>query len=70
MTDYGNYPGYKIKSDMKQEFAEYVVRMLLDDAPYERNTIRIGEPFDDIFEGIFEGCEDFCEYLNDEEDEE
>ncbi len=67
--EYGNFPGYKIKPNMKQEFAEYVVRMLLDDAPYERDTTRIGEPFDDIFEGIMEGCEDFCQYPDDEEDE-
>lgn len=69
MDDYGNYPGYKIKPDMKQEFAEYVIRMLLDDAPNERDTIRIGEPFDDIFEEIMEGCEDFCQCLDYEEDE-
>jgi len=69
MDDCGNCPGYKIKPDMKQEFAEYVVRMLLDDAPYERDAIRIGEPFDDIFEGIMESYEDFCQYPNDEEDE-
>lgn len=69
MDNYGNYPGYKIKPDMKQEFAEYMVRMLLDDAPNERDTIRIGEPFDDIFEGIMEGYEDFCTYPDDEVDQ-
>jgi len=58
----GNFPGCKIKRGKRQEFGEYVVRMLLDDAPNERDTIRIGEPFDDIFEEIMESCEDFCQY--------
>jgi len=63
MDEYGNYPGYKIKSDMKQKFAEYVIRMLLDDAPNERDNIRIGEPFDDIFEEIMEVAKIFVNIL-------
>jgi len=66
----GNFPGCKIKRGKKQEFAEYVVRMLLDDAPNERDTNRIGEPFDDIFEEIMEGYEDFCTYSNEENENE
>ena len=69
MDDYGNYTAYKIKPSMKQEFAEYVVEMLLDDAPNERDNIRIGEPFDDIFEEIMEGYEGFCTYPNDEDED-
>ena len=68
MTDYGDFPGYKIKPDKKQEFAEYIVNMLLDDAPNEKDTIRIGEPFDDIFIEIMESYEDFCIYPEDDEE--
>jgi len=42
--------------------------MLLDDAPNEKDTIRIGEPFDDIFIEIMESYEDFCIYPEDDEE--
>lgn len=68
-----NYDGEqeiaKIKRGRRQQFAEYVVRMLLDDAPNERDCVRWGEPFEDIFEEIAESAEDFCKYTSyDDED--
>ena len=61
-----NYDGEqeiaKIKRGRRQQFAEYIVNKLLDDAPNERDCVRWGEPFEDIFEEITEGDEYFCKY--------
>lgn len=54
--------GAKIKRGKRQEFAEYIVNMLMDESPNNGNNTRWGEPFEDIFIGIFEGAEDFCKY--------
>jgi len=68
-----NYDGEqeiaKVKRGRRQDFAEYIVNMLMDNAPNERDCIRWGEPFEDIFEEITEGDEDFCKYTGyDDED--
>lgn len=52
----------KVMRGKRQEFAEYIVRMLMDDAPNERDCVRWGEPFEDIFEEILSGSEDFIKY--------
>lgn len=58
----------KIKRGKRQEFAEYIVNMLMDDAPNERDCVRWGEPFEDIFEEITEGDEEFCKYTDYDEE--
>lgn len=64
----GENIGAKVKPGKRQEFAEYIVNKLIDDAPYERNCTRWGEPFEDIFNEILEGDEDFCKYSIDEDE--
>lgn len=61
-----NYePEAKIKRGKRKEFAEYVVKMMMDDAPNERDCTRWGEPFEDIFLEISEGYEDeFVKYYD------
>jgi len=61
--------GAKIKRGKRQEFAEYVVSMLMDESPSNGNNMRWGEPFEDIFMEIFEGAEDFCKYTGYEDEE-
>jgi len=67
-----NYDGEqeiaKVKRGRRQDFAEYIVNMLMDNAPNERDCVRWGEPFEDIFEEITEGAEDFCKYTGYDED--
>ena len=65
----GDKPLAKIKAGKRQEFAEYIVNMLMDDAPNERDCVRWGEPFEDIFMEITESAEDFCKYAGYEDDE-
>lgn len=58
----------KVKRGKRQEFAEYVVSMLMDFEDSDSNDTRWGKPFEDIFMEIFEGYEDeFIKYPNDEE---
>ena len=63
----GNKPFAKIRRGKRQEFAEYVVGMLMDDSLYEKDCIRWAEPFENIFNEILEGAEDsFCKYPDNE----
>lgn len=59
----------KVKHGKRQEFAEYIVSMLLDDVSCDSNNCRWLQPLEDIFMEIFEGAEDeFIKYPSDEED--
>ena len=40
--------------------------MLMEDAPYERDCFRWGEPFEDVFREITESGVDFCKYNGEE----
>ena len=64
----GENIGAKIKRGRRQEFAEYIVNMLMDDSPNNGNNTRWGEPFEDVFMEIFEGDEDFCKYTGYEDE--
>lgn len=48
----------KVKRGKRQEFAEYIVKRLLDDSSEDSNNTVWGEPFERIFEEILEGAED------------
>jgi len=61
-SDDGSNLGAKIMRGKRQEFAEYIVTMLMDESPNNGNNMRWGEPFEDIFMEIFEGDEEFCKY--------
>lgn len=59
----------KVKRGKRQEFAEYVVSMLMDFEDADSNDTRWGKPFEDIFESIFEGAEDeFIKYPSEDEE--
>jgi hypothetical protein len=62
----------KIKRGKKQEFAEFVVKMLMEYSRDDENDTRWGRPFEEVFSEIFDGYEEgeeFCKYSIDEEDE-
>jgi len=63
----GESPFAKIKRGKRQEFAEYFVKMMLNDAPYEQDCFRWGIPFEDIFRELTESAEDFCKYEDEDE---
>jgi len=68
----GSNEPIKIKRGKKQEFAEFVVKMLMDYSHYNDNDTRWGIPFEEVFDEIFEGYEegeDFCQYPKEEDDE-
>lgn len=48
----------RVKRGKRQEFAEFIVRRLLDDSSEDSNNVVWGEPFEKIFEEILEGAED------------
>ena len=55
----------KVKRSKRQQFAEYIVNMLMDYEDSDSNETRWGKPFENIFESIFEGDEDaFINYPN------
>ncbi|AKA68516.1 hypothetical protein [Clostridium scatologenes] len=59
----GNSGVIKVKRGKRQEFAEYVVKALMDVQDPDSDNTKWGQPFEDIFEEIFEGAEDeFIKY--------
>lgn len=62
IADDGESSFAKIKRGKRQEFAEYFVKILMKDAPYERNCFRRGGPFEDAFKEITVSGVDFCKY--------
>jgi len=69
ISDYNaELPFAKIKPGKRQEFTECFIKMLMDDAPYERDCFRWGEPFEDVFMEILESGEDFLKYTEDKDD--
>jgi len=59
-----------IQRRKRQEFAEFVVEMLMDYSRYDENDTRWGRAIEEVFEEIFEGYEEgegFCKYPEDEE---
>ena len=64
----GDQPYAKVKRGKRQEFAEYIVKKMLDDSYNEKDCIRWGEPFEDIFREISESAEDFCKYTGYEDE--
>jgi len=72
-TDPNNYDGdkavAKIRAGKRQEFAEHIVTMLMDESQYDGNNTKWSQPFSDIFSDILEGAEDeFCKYIEEDED--
>ena len=54
----GNEAVARIKEGKKQEFAEFVVKFLMDDEHADSNNVNWGVPFERAFDSIFEGAED------------
>lgn len=66
----GNSGAVKVKRGKRQEFAEYVVKALMDFKDSDSDNTRWGRPLDDIFEEIFESAEDeFIKYPDSEDEE-
>ncbi len=62
----------KIKRGKRQEFAEFMVKTLMDYSHYDENDTRWGRAFEESFSEIFEGYEEgeeFCKYSTDEEED-
>ncbi|EQC1535588.1 hypothetical protein ACY1J9_001419 [Clostridium botulinum] len=57
----------RVKKGKRQEFAEYIVNRLLDDAGSDSSDTVWGETFERIFEDILEGAEDEIINYPDEE---
>lgn len=60
----------KIKRGKRQEFAEFVVKMLMDYSRYDENDTRWGRSFEEVFSEIFEGYEmadEFCKQSDGDE---
>jgi len=68
IADDGDSPFAKVRRGKRQEFAEYFVKTLMEDAPYERDCFRWGEPFEDAFREITESGVDFLKYYDATED--
>jgi hypothetical protein len=64
----GENIGAKVKPGMRQEFAEFIVKFLMDDARNESDNTNWSEPFENAFLEIIEGAEDFCKYSIDNEE--
>lgn len=62
MADDGESAFCRVKSGLKQQFAEKVVEMLLDQSPHDENNMRWGDLFEEIFEEITESAADFLKY--------
>ncbi len=67
ISEDGETPFARIKPGRRQEFAEHFVKILMDDAEYERDCFKWSEPFENAFEEILESGEDFLKYTDDEE---
>lgn len=66
VSDDGEGEYCHVRKGKNQEFAEYIVKALMEDSQNERDCVKWGEPFEDIFEEIMESCEDeFIKYNND-----
>ena len=64
----GETIGAKVKRGKRQEFAEFVIKNLLDEGCQDTGLPVWGIPFEEVFDRIIEGYEDFCKYSNDDED--
>ena len=62
MSEDGETPFARIKPGKRQEFTECFVKMLMDDAPYEQDCFRWGEPFEEAFIEIAESGVEFLKY--------
>ena len=63
-NDKGERYGAKIKDNKRQEFAEFVVKFLMDDESTDSNNVNWSVPFEKAFDAIFEGAEDdIVDYL-------
>ena len=59
-------PFARIKPGRRQEFAEHLVKILMDDAEYERDCFKWSEPFENAFEEILESAGEFLKYTDDD----
>lgn len=57
MADDGDSPAAKVKRGKRQEFAEYIVQQLMDDAPYEQDDFVWSMPFSHVFTELLESYE-------------
>lgn len=62
IADDGDSPFAKIKPGKRQEFAERLVKILMDDAEYERDCFKWSEPFENAFLKMTESAEEFLKY--------
>ena len=60
----------KVKRGKRQEFAEYIVQKLLNDAPYEQDDFVWSMPFSHAFSELLESYEpEIVKYHNCKDDE-
>lgn len=53
----------KVKKGKEKEFAEHILKNLMDDESPDSNNMNWGIPFENAFQEVLEGAEDdICEY--------
>ncbi len=65
VADDGESEFCRVKKGMKLQFAEEVVKMLMDQSPNNENNMRWSDPFESIFQEITESAADFLKYYDD-----
>ncbi len=65
VADDGEHEFCRVKRGRNQEFAEEVVKLLMDESPEDGNDTRWGHALEGIFEEIRESGADFLKYYDD-----
>jgi hypothetical protein len=66
VSEDGDTPSAKIMPGRRQEFAERLVKILMDDAEYERDCFKWSEPFENAFLEMIENAEELLKYNEDD----
>lgn len=65
VADDGEHEFCRVKRGRNQEFAEEVVKLLMDESPENENDMRWGHALEGVFEEIRESGADFMKYYDD-----